>query len=296
VSISLGDLVALVAALGWAGTSLMARALSGRVPALWYNALRFAAAAILLVLLLPWTLSQVDLSSVRLSALGFLLVSTVLGIGLGDTAFFESIRRLGVARAMPIASSYPLVTGVLAVWLLGETLTLGLVVGMVIVALGVWLLTSEGAEAIGGGLSSREVTVGIGLAAIAALGWAISAIAVRPAMETMDVLLASTLRMPIAAVALILIGRARGGRSGHLKLTPGIVLWLVAAGVATVASMSLFLWAVALVGPSRTAALTSSSPLFVAPLAFLVLKERFTLRLGLGIAVTVVGLILVVVS
>jgi uncharacterized membrane protein len=274
----------------------MARALSGRVPPLWYNAFRCTGAAILLMLLLPWTLSRVDLSSVTLSALGFLLISTVLGIGLGDTAFFESIRRLGVARAMPIASSYPLVTGFLAVWLLGETLTTGLVVGMVIVALGVWLLTSEGAEAIGGGLSPREVRLGIGLAAIAAFGWAVSAIAVRPAMDTMDVLLASTFRMPIVAVALVLIGRARGRLSGSLKLTRGIVLWLVAAGVATVASMSLFLWAVALIGASRTAALTSSSPLFVAPLAFLILKERFTLRLGLGIGVTVAGLVLVVVS
>ena len=40
-----GDLVALAAALGWAGTTVMARHISRAIPSVWYNALRVAIAS-----------------------------------------------------------------------------------------------------------------------------------------------------------------------------------------------------------------------------------------------------------
>jgi drug/metabolite transporter (DMT)-like permease len=292
VPIALGDVVALICAISWGGTSLMARAVSREIPPLWFNTLRCSVGTLMVIAILPWTLGRSDLAAVTPSAVGLLLGSVVLGMGIGDTAFFESIRRLGVARAMPIASSYPLLTALIAVPTLGESITLPLVGGIVIVSLGVWLLTSEGSQATAA--RPADFMPGVLLAVVAALGWSLSSILVRPALHTVDVVLATSIRTPMAAVMLLLVGRLRVAKTPFPRLSRSAAIWMLASGIVTTFSASLFLWAVDLVGAARTAALSSASPLFVAPLAFLFFGERPTVRLVVGIAITVVGIVVVV--
>ena len=76
-------------------------------------------------------------------ALGLLFVSVLTGFAIGDTAFFEAMRRIGVARAAPVAGSHPLVTALLAVAFLGEPVTLALLLGIVVIGVGVWLITTD---------------------------------------------------------------------------------------------------------------------------------------------------------
>ena len=295
--VGFGDLVALVAALCWASTSLLARALSRALPPLWFNAFRCAVGAFGMLLVLPWTLARAEAGAVTPEALALLVASTALGIGIGDTAFFASMKRLGVARAMPIASSYPLLTALLAVPLLGEPVTWALVGGMVLVGVGIWLVSGgEDRTDASGAAPGTYPALGLLLAVVAAVGWAGSAVAVRPALETVDVWLATTIRLPIAVGLLVLVGRARAprGRLGPLKLGRATITWAVAAGLLTVASTTLFLWAVALIGSARTAALTSASPLFAAPFAVLLFGERLTRRICVGTVTTVVGIVLIV--
>ena len=294
--VDVGDLVALAAAFGWAGTGVTARAMSHRVPAAWYNALRITVAAAVLLLCLPWTLGRVDLGVVTAPALALLFGSVFAGFGIGDTAFFESMRRLGVARAMPIAGCHPLVTGLLAVVVLGEPLTSGLVAGVVIVSGGVWLVTTDGIRAARAQpLGQRALVVGVALALTAAVGWSVATVMVRPALATVDPVLASTLRLPFAAVVMLFAAsRARMLDSRRLELKRPILLGVVLGGIVTVVSATLFLWAVALIGAARTAAIASSSPLFAAPMAMLLFRERLTLRLVLGMAITTVGVVTIV--
>ena len=291
-----GDAVALAAAFGWAGTSVTARAMSRHVSAAWYNALRITVAAALLLVCLPWTLGHTDLDAVTVPVLAMLFGSVFAGFGIGDTAFFESIRRLGVARAMPIAGCHPLVTGLLAVAILGEPLTNGLIAGVVVVSLGVWLVTTDGIRAAGGQpLGQRELVVGVMLALTAAVGWSVATVMVRPALATIDPVLASTLRLPFAAVVMLFAAsRSRRLDSRRLDLKRPILLGVALGGVVTVVSATLFLWSVALIGAARTAAIASSSPLFAAPMAQLLFRERLTLRLVLGMAISTAGVVLIV--
>src|SRR5688572_5891693 len=129
VYVDVGDLVALAAALGWAGTTVMARYISRSIPALWYNALRVGIGALAMLAISPWTLPRADLANVSTMAIALLLISVLTGFAIGDTAFFESMRQIGVARAAPIAGCHPLVTALLAVLFLGEPVTLALVFG-----------------------------------------------------------------------------------------------------------------------------------------------------------------------
>ncbi|MCC6175510.1 MAG: DMT family transporter [Chloroflexi bacterium] len=295
--VDLGDLVALAGAIGWAGTSVLARVMSRWIPALWYNALRIVVASVAMLAILPWTLAQADMSGLSLKVLVLLLLSVLVGFGIGDTAFFESMRRIGVARAAPIAGANPLLTAVLAVAFLGEPVTVGLLAGIVVIVGGVWLITLDSARphATTAATGRRDVLIGVGLALLAALGWSSATALVRPAMEQIDAILASTIRLPFAAVVLVAAAsRASMIDSRRLELKRKTVIWLIGGGLLTVVSATLFLWSVELIGAARTSALSAVSPIFSASIAVLALGERLTVRLVLGVVISSIGVLTIV--
>jgi DME family drug/metabolite transporter len=96
-------------------------------------------------------------------AFAWLLGSALSSIVVGDSIYFLASTRIGVARALPIASSFPLLTTLGAVTLLGEAFTVALLAGSVLVVLGVALIGGERARA-----SGRNDPVGLALAGLAA--------------------------------------------------------------------------------------------------------------------------------
>jgi drug/metabolite transporter (DMT)-like permease len=295
--VEVGDLVALASALGWAGTTVMARHISRSIPALWYNALRVGIGSLAMLAISPWTLGRADLGSVSALAIALLLVSVLTGFAVGDTAFFESMRRIGVARASPIAGCHPLVTALLAVSFLDEPVTLTLVLAIVGIGIGVWLITTDRVVPPAGSGLGTGMVLGVSLALVAAVGWSASTVLVRPALEEVDPMVASTIRLPFATLVLVLAAlRLRRIDSRRLVLKPGTIAWLMFAGLLTVASATLFLWSVDLVGAARTSALSSVSPIFSATIAVVLLGEQMTPRLALGMGISLAGVLAIVVG
>src|SRR5205807_5084816 len=102
------------------------------------------AAAYNLVLLLglgALGLHQVTLGARPLLGFGLLLCSVLVSLGAGDNLYFLSMQKIGLTRAMPISQSYPLIATTLAVTLLGEPVTPGLLVGIVLIPAGLYLVT-----------------------------------------------------------------------------------------------------------------------------------------------------------
>jgi drug/metabolite transporter (DMT)-like permease len=139
--------------------------------------------------------------------------------------------------------------------------------------------------------------IGVVLALVAAVGWSASTVMVRPALEQIDAIMASTIRLPFATVVLLLVaGRMGKVDSRRLVLSRGSLAWLVLAGLLTVFSATLFLVAVDMAGAARTAALSSVSPIFSATIAVLLLGEQLTRRLALGMAVSLGGVLAIVLT
>jgi len=136
LSTGFGMVASLVAALAWTLVSLVARDLTAQFPSLSLNIIRSAGASVILV---PVALLFGDLTGLpHVSPFAWvcLVLSVLTALGIGDTAFFESTKSLGLARAMTISTAgYPLVAGGLALWWFDERITLHLAVGS-IVALG----------------------------------------------------------------------------------------------------------------------------------------------------------------
>jgi len=220
------------------------------------------------------------------------LGSMAVGGGIGDALYVTSLARIGVARAFPIASIYPALTLILGLLFLNEVVSLGVVAGLVLVMCGVVLLSRiSGVETEP---QRRATASGTSFALGAAACWAVSMLMIAPGIQGHDAILVASVRVPALSLVLWAIVAARRSwrqlgalsrREWAILLVGGLIGW----GLGSM----LFVLAVSLVGPTQTAILTSTSPMFALPLSALLLRERLHARVLVGTALTICGVILV---
>jgi len=136
-----------------------------------------------------------SLAGVSARAWFYLGVSVLTAFAVGDTAFFESTKTIGLARAMTVSMVYPLIASGLGVWLLGERITAQVAAGAVVTLAGLALIVSERAPATalqGRGHQGR----GLGLALLAAMAWGVSPVLMKPAIVDVDPVSVQAVRLP----------------------------------------------------------------------------------------------------
>jgi drug/metabolite transporter (DMT)-like permease len=280
---------ALASALGWTLVSLVARDLTAQFPSLSQNIIRSAGASFLLV---PVALAFGDVRSLgQVSALAWacLTVSVLAAIGIGDTAFFESTKFLGLARAMTIATAgHPVLASVFAYWWFGERITPTVAVGSLVTLGGLVLILSErGTEAPGPREGWRR---GLGLALVAAFAWAASAALMKPPVQEIDPLTIQAVRMPGSALVLWATPWARGTARGLWAQRHTVARRVVLLSVLTAMSAVAYLSGLKYAGVALGTVLSSVSPLFALPIGLVAFGERMTWRATLGAIIAVTGI------
>jgi len=282
----LGELLAIGSAVAWALTSVAMRPIAQH--ALWRSSvLRMLLCAALLGAYAWPTGALARIASAPPFAWLLLVGSTLCSMVVGDSLYFLAAARIGVARALPIASAFPLLTTLGAVVFLSEPATGALIVGTALIVAAVALIGGE--RAPGGG---RNDPVGLLLAALAACLWAGSGLFLGPALQLIDPVAANMVRFPLAAVIFtVYVLGARPAENLTARLT-----WLsVLAAVGTLASAVMFLGGIAGAGVARGVALNATTPVFSAVLAAAMLRERVSRRVAVGVACSVIGTVLLVV-
>ena len=130
------------------------------------------------------------------------------------------------------------------------------------------------------------------MAATAAVSWSCSTLALRPALELVDVPTASAVRMPLVSALLWVTARHAGVLPRREHLRGHALVAIVVTGLATVAATVFFLQSVALAGAGRAAVITSTSPLFAVPFSMLFLGEPGSWRVVAGTVCSVIGVVL----
>ncbi|MCA1644249.1 MAG: DMT family transporter [Chloroflexi bacterium] len=287
----IGELAGLLSACAWGATGIVIRAYLGAVPAVAVNTLRNSMSAAAFILI--W-LGLSGRAGIPQSAVLLLVASMVAGLVTGDSLYFEALKRIGVARAMPISMGYPVITSLLAALLLGERLTVISALGMVATLVGVYLVAMPSAG-VARALSQQPVRgywVGVGLAAVAAVCWSFSAIAVKPALEMTDVVTASVIRTGLAVIVLWAVTLRRGTVPLSTWFHGRSLKAIGAVGAFGVISTGLFLECVAVAGAGTAAVLSATSPIFAVPVSILLLGERGSWRVATGTLLSVVGVVM----
>jgi len=220
--------------------------------------------------------------------------SMIIGIVMGDAAYFMSQNRIGVSRAFPIAMSYPLLVYTLAAIYLSEPVLPFRVLGAFLVVAGVGLIARAKGQRQEDSVvdNRRKAAVGIALALVTAVLWAVGDVVLQFGLTTVDAVDGNFVRMLAGSLFLLptlpfSLSRAR--RPGRRLL----VLLLVTGFIGMGFSMALGTFAVKYVGATVASIIVASAPLFTTPLSVFYLGEQVTKPVVVGTLMTFMGIVLV---
>lgn len=173
-----GGVAALIAALLWAVAAIIFRRLGENVPPAELNLVKGSLAVILMIF--TTLVIRESFPVMPLITFLLLLISGIVGIGIGDTAYFESLNHMGSRLALLLGMLAPPMTGAIAWLFMGETIPLIGWLGIIITMAGVaWVITEEQS---GENVRNINYRQGLKFAFIASLSQAIGAVISRYAM------------------------------------------------------------------------------------------------------------------
>jgi len=287
----IGESAALSAALLWAVSSVVYGHLGLKIPPLQLNLYKGIIAIAFIVLTL--TIQQATLTDISWYTIGLLFLSGIVGIGLGDTAYFAALNSLGARRTLLLETSSPPMGAFLALVFLGEQLKPISWCGILLTIIGIAWVISERNPIDKISISRQGIIWGI-LAAIAqAIGSVISRYAliqsnISPLESTLIRLVGGT----TIVIVLLLISRTRKQSPTKIKLSLHS-LFIIA--IAAMGSTYLGIWLqqtslkFAPTGIAQT--FLATSPLFILPIVAFQ-GEKITWRAILGVAISLAGIAL----
>ncbi|NJK89220.1 MAG: DMT family transporter [Myxococcales bacterium] len=224
------------------------------------------------------------------SQITWLSISGVLGLTLGDTAFFAALIRLGPRRALLFWALVPPMTAVLAFLFLDEPLTSRMMGGIAVVILGVgWVIAERSGSGPGRG---RAVLPGALLGLTAALCQSVGSIITKRVDDGLSALDVSVIRLFAGSVGLlvqVVLARRMEEAVGVLKDQPLLRLLIASTFIGTYLGIWLSIYGLQHTYAGVAATLQATSPIFVLPLAVIFMNERLSARAVLGAIVAVGG-------
>ncbi len=293
---SLGIVFAIIQAFTWSVTSIILRDLSTRLDAFLVNGVRATVGYMVIIPLLFLTGGHNDLH--LLTATNVLLLAGSIAIGgvIGDTFYLGSLRMLGVGRAFPITNTYPLFTVLFSALLLQEHITWGMAVGMLLVMLGIYLVARPRGrlQEMDIPLPKPQLIKGVLAALATAMFWGLASVVLAIGLRGINPIVANSVRVPVVAGLCLLAATQRKQLGTLRRVEPRTMRLLALAGILGwgVGGL-LFVYAVKLAGPSRTAVISAAAPLFAVPLSAILLHEKPSRHVYAGTFLSVIGIVLV---
>jgi drug/metabolite transporter (DMT)-like permease len=199
---NLGELAALTAPFLWAGSSVIYSRLGQSITPLQLNFGKGIIAIALLLITLAWR--SEPLADLRLFSVILLLISGIIGIGLGDTAYFAALNHLGARRTLLLETLSPPIGAIFALIFIQEQLSFKDWCGSLLVLIGIaWVISER--NPLGDGERNLQ-SMGIIWAILAAISQAAGAVMSRMALlQSQMSPLASTLIRLVGGTSIVLI-------------------------------------------------------------------------------------------
>jgi drug/metabolite transporter (DMT)-like permease len=289
-----GELAALSAALIWAIASFVYVIMGRQIPPLVLNLAKCTIAIVLslLTLLVMGDFSPGFSLQTGMLPLGLLLVSGALGIGLGDTAFFEALNCLGARRSLLIEALAPPLAALFAAIFLDEALSYRAWIGIFLTLGGVtWVVLERVPNDFQGKLRPWR---GIGFGLLSALAQASGAVLSRAALAETSVspLWGSLIRLLAGAFMLLILMSFQHriwAEFQPLRDRRFLLILITTSFASTYLGIWLQQIALKFTATGIAQALIATSPLFGIPIA-LGMKEKVSLRSIFGAVLALLGI------
>lgn len=291
----MGELAALGTSLAWSFSSIQFTLAGRRVGSLVVNRIRlilavlYLSAAHLAVHGRLWPLEA------GLARWGWLGLSGIVGLTLGDACLFQAFVLIGPRRAMLIMTLVPVLSTLIAWAAFGELLLPVELAAMLVTIGGIAWVVSErrSAKESGPATQGQSFLVGVLFGVGGAVGQAVGYILSKQGLAGgFPPLSATVIRMVVAAVAIWLITLAQGRvKSTWPALKDRVAVLLMMGGALAGPFIGVWLSMVAVqnapMGIAST--LTGLSPILLIPLEHWVFHEAITPRSVIGTLVALVG-------
>ena len=239
-----------------------------------------------------WILAALylPLSSFLTHTIWYFVVGGLFASGLGRWLVYISIDKLGVARSIPVASASPMFASILAVFIVGEHWTLLAFLGTLLIITGVIVISRTHTQK----MEWRRADLIFPL--MAALSFALSANARKLGFLIENVpLVASCVNATTGLVLAMMLMAGQGGVK-ILHMRRHIFGWFLAAGLCNTAGMLANFYALSTGDVVIVEPLISTNPVLSVILTAIFLRdvETVNMRVGLGVALTFVGTVLLI--
>ncbi len=230
--------------------------------------------------------------------------NVLMGYLVGDVLYFIAIREIGISLAVPVTNSYPMLV-VLTSWLmLGEPITMQIVLGIIVVISGLLLLRFGGDrddsgkdKLVPGEIGISRLMKGFLFAIGAGLSWAIGAPLTKMAMQTsrlgpVEITFYRAFTFLILAWAYrFLLVKFRPGSIMPLSRVP-IRAWAYFLGAAIIGlglGSILYATCINVMPVAVVTAITATSPFIAALFGHFVLKEKLCTLQWAGVVLIITG-------
>jgi len=294
----IGELAALGAALSWAIAPILYRSALANINPVSANIVRCSInGAVLFAVLLAGGLAG-WLTALSPWVIVLTVVSGVINLGVGDTLYLYGIKALGVSRAVPLASSYPLFSFIWSILLLGQPIIFTALTGAALILLGIYLLTRPKTREIP--VTRRAVSLGIAASLGTAIFWSLGITLMNVAVEAANVTSIEAnyaiVTVRIASLGLLLLSASPliDRDRGFLKIKRRDVALLCIGGlIANGVGWLMMNYSFTQIMASQAIPISSTSPLFAALAGFVLFHEKATLKTVLGGVAVVAGVALI---
>ncbi|NOJ21659.1 DMT family transporter [Vibrio coralliilyticus] len=286
-----GEIAALSAAVVWALATWIYSQFSHHFSAMQLNIVKGVAASGMMLVVMPW----IEMPTMAISAthLAILAVSGIIGIAVGDSAYFASLKRIGANKTLLLESLAPPLSGVLALVALGSVLPLQSWLGVLLTTLAVTFVIFQ-PDASG----QQTNWSGVGFGLLASVCQASGVVISHYALVAGDLppLLGALIRLSVGvlAVAMVIVlfeQKPFSSMRKHLgQLTKSAFLWLLGA-IFVGTFLALWLQQIALkhANPAIAQTLIATSPLFML-FIYMLKGEKVTAKSIIGTLAAVGGI------
>lgn len=283
----LGIIAALASAASWAFGTVIFERIGKVMPYAGITFLKSLFSAILMFLLVV-TIGNFKTISIHDAII--LIGSGIVGIAIGDTLFFKSLLDLGAKVQVLYFMLGQIVTMLLSFLLLGDVLSIEEYIGATILLFGIVVVTWGKQE------DHPNKIRGIIGGFLSILCFSVSTIMIKYTDEQIDVVSASFYRMLAGTIIMMLVGTTTHNKNSWtepLKSKKLLTLFLLNVFVITVGGFILSMFAIKTISVSLASILSTTEPVFVLLLAFMINHERVSRRELAGAIITIVGLLII---
>ena len=311
-----GEIMAVLTGVSFALSFVLARKIENEASSIFQNTVRSLVGFLTFLIICLSFGVFIEIFSLSILIILFLCLSITFTVIIGDTAYLQSQKFLGPAKALAITTTTPFFTILFEIFFLNRFISIQMGVSGILIGLGVVIITKKDKnnlnieETHSFQSSTNEVQKdlkgtrisnsfkGVCLALISAIAWAIGIALSDYSINQVDqnlnlgilsTMIAMMVRFLYASITLSVIVAIQGTRNSIPRTRKTWLILIISAILSYSLGSIFFGEAVHTAGATFMSLISTAMPLFTIPFSYMINKEKISKKGFLGVLITLIG-------